>query len=198
MKVPIWKEAEAKFSTITDHYSLAPHNHFVIFETIKLLERPVIMELGVCHGRTSALLAYIAQCREGEYHGIDTFELEGTADEYRAALQALELPFNLHVGSTNGYHPVQPEHRFKACPNWNTPLDVLLIDASHDMPNVQLDCEQWIPHVKPGGIVIFDDWVEGPPGSNHHWGIDYYGNQHTEGWQQLSPPGYKLLIKRRP
>lgn len=192
MADPDWDECYALFSTVDPHYSLGESEHRLIFDLIKDMEAPVIMELGVCHGRTAALLAYVAQCRGGEYHGIDTFELEGSADEFRATMERLGLPAMLHVGTTNG-----AAGRAPACPDWNDPLDVLFIDADHIAGSVELDCQQWIRHVRPGGLAILDDWSIEPPETNPHWGIDHYGNLYTAGWEALTQP-CRLMVRRRP
>jgi len=37
------------------------------------------------------------------------------------------------------------------------PIDVLFIDGDHSYEGVVRDVEAWVPHVKPGGLVMFHD-----------------------------------------
>ena len=38
-------------------------------------------------------------------------------------------------------------------------IDVLYIDGAHDSVSVARDCVLYIPMVKPGGLVFFDDYA---------------------------------------
>lgn len=182
-----WEDIIIKARTINDHYSLDECMQEKIFNLLKdIPEGSVIVELGTAHGKTSAILAYIANHQKGKYHGVDNFSLEGTPEEFRINLDLLGLEYNLHVAKTQELL-------------WDKPIDILLIDAGHDEKNVKPDCEKWIPFVKPGGIVLFDDWDENP--NSAHYNVSKYGELHTKGWEDL---GYvdglekKMKVKRRP
>lgn len=41
---------------------------------------------------------------------------------------------------------------------WTTPIDFLFIDADHTYEGARADLRAWLPHVKPGGIVVFHDY----------------------------------------
>lgn len=43
---------------------------------------------------------------------------------------------------------------------WELPLDVLYIDADHTEEGCRRDFEHYAPFVLPGGLVIFDDYVQ--------------------------------------
>ena len=38
-------------------------------------------------------------------------------------------------------------------------IDMLFVDGSHQYEDVKIDC-QWMQYIKPGGIAVFDDWIE--------------------------------------
>jgi predicted O-methyltransferase YrrM len=39
------------------------------------------------------------------------------------------------------------------------PIRLLLIDADHSYEGVQGDLEAWLPHVAPGGLIVFHDYL---------------------------------------
>lgn len=41
------------------------------------------------------------------------------------------------------------------------PIDLLFHDADHTYDKVKLDLEAWIPHVKPGGLIVLHDYEDG-------------------------------------
>jgi len=49
-------------------------------------------------------------------------------------------------------------HADSAAVKWETPLDFLLIDGCHDEAAVLADCHKFIPHVRPGGSILLDDF----------------------------------------
>jgi hypothetical protein len=40
---------------------------------------------------------------------------------------------------------------------WNRPIAYLWIDGSHQYPDVVQDIDLFVPHVMPGGYIVFDD-----------------------------------------
>jgi predicted O-methyltransferase YrrM len=41
---------------------------------------------------------------------------------------------------------------------WTEPIDYLYIDADHSYASVVADLAAWMPHVKPGGLIVGDDY----------------------------------------
>lgn len=54
---------------------------------------------------------------------------------------------------------VFPYHGFsvEVAKEWKIPLDVCFLDGAHDFDNVTADINAWMPHVKPGGLLIGHD-----------------------------------------
>lgn len=44
------------------------------------------------------------------------------------------------------------------------PIDLLFVDASHSYEAVSADIRQWVHCVKPGGVIVFDDYFDLFPG----------------------------------
>lgn len=40
---------------------------------------------------------------------------------------------------------------------WDTPIDLIFIDADHSYEAVKIDVESWCPHVKSGSLMFFHD-----------------------------------------
>ncbi|MGA9380044.1 MAG: class I SAM-dependent methyltransferase, partial [Phormidium sp.] len=43
-------------------------------------------------------------------------------------------------------------------------LDLVFVDAAHDYDSVKADLLNWYPKIKPGGILLCDDYELGWPG----------------------------------
>lgn len=187
----------AEEEDLNQHYSMGLYKRkFIVDKVIQpalLPKHPLIVELGVCHGSTAVMLAYIAECLGGHYVGIDTWLLEGSM------LSVMEKLVARGLWKDTSTLIEQNTHKAKL-PEWVKPeIDLLIVDAGHDEANVGPDCEIWIPKVAPGGIVVFDDCPEQVNADDPHWAVKHYAEQHTQGWEVLgywNPSG--VLIKRKP
>jgi predicted O-methyltransferase YrrM len=43
-------------------------------------------------------------------------------------------------------------------------VDLIFIDSTHDYDTVSSDIAYWYPRMKPGGIMVFDDYFDMFPG----------------------------------
>lgn len=161
-----WFEVLELARKANDHYSMSEREQELVWELAQTIpEGGFIVELGVCHGKTAVILAAVAQNKGGFYTGIDNFSLEGSLLEVEGLLEdsfgssSRGRFWRLHSANTHdpmwGY--AGEEEILDHCL-----VDLLLIDAGHDYDNVSQDCEIWIPQIRPGGIVIFDDVASGP------------------------------------
>ena len=141
-----WEECHQLMQNFNDHYSLLEPHHKMIYDLAsQIAPGGVAFEIGVCNGRTAALLGYCAREFGFEAHGVDPFILEGNPSEIQRKLNQLNLNYQIHVTRSNDLE-------------WNKPLDLLLIDGDHSDPAVTHDCRKWLPFVKIGGFVILDDY----------------------------------------
>lgn len=158
----VWAEVMEKARKANDHYSLTEREQEFVFElAMGIPEGGLIIELGVCHGKTAVVLANVAEMKQGYYVGVDNWSLEGSWGEVHKLIADTGLPVNswelvdANTHDTDLWTRLFPKDGCQG-------VDLLLIDAGHDEENVTKDCEVWIPKVKPGGIVIFDDVPSGP------------------------------------
>src|SRR5271165_3678981 len=86
-----WDHAEVLMDDFSPEYSVQPIQSRILFDHAVLVSQGgAIVELGVCHGRTSAMFAYLAKHLGFHYYGIDFFGLEGTSAE------AVRNKFRIH------------------------------------------------------------------------------------------------------
>lgn len=179
-----WQEVDKKISSINDHYSMRSDQHKLLFDfAMKVPNGGVILELGVAHGMTAGLFSLVAKQHGLEYYGIDDFSLCGSTTETQAVFDKLGTTGTIIESKTQDA-------------SWNKEVDLLFIDAGHDEANVRPDCEKYVPFVKPGGIVIFDDWAEDDTHVNPHWAVGYYGKIATEGWESINDTIYIRAFRR--
>ena len=198
-----WTQVWKSVKDIDPHYGMNTEQYRTIYDTAMMLpDEPEIVELGVCHGLTAYILATVAQEKKGWYTGIDDYSLEGSAEEVFArfterGLENITL-LSLSTRAASSYFN-SSDFPFEA--------DLLLIDAGHDEVNVSFDCEFYVPLVKVGGYVIFDDYpsinISDSPtpdemAADAHWAVQYYGDKATPGrdWELITRVG-GLVVKRR-
>lgn len=116
----------------------------------------VMVELGVHHGRSACLLAYIAAVKQGKYYGIDHFQCDRSSYietiGYLSERGLTGITAHIIQGATESVH-------------WNpgSVIHFLHIDAGHTDPWVKQDVEKYVPMIPVGGIVAFDDYEKEYP-----------------------------------
>jgi hypothetical protein len=189
-----WEECNSIIQEFRPDYSLLPADHEQIYKyAMEVPAGGVVMELGICYGRTAAILAYCARVKGFEAHGIDAFLLAQNFDVtmLREKLANANLPYTVHYGLTNEI-PVLDRQVI----SWDRPLDLLLIDASHNDPWVTADFKRWIPFIKVGGIGIFDDVELVEDIQSPHHALYLAAHKYTDGWQEEFQDE-RILIRRR-
>lgn len=194
-----WEEVLTLARRANDHYSLTEREQHLLWELVvaEVPEGGLIVELGLCWGKTAVVLALAAKQKQGRYWGLDNWSLEGSYEEVERLLWET-------VGGDDD--PRTPPDWSWALTKGNTgehwdagqPVDFLLIDAGHDEVNVTKDCEMWIPSVAPGGLVAFDDVPSGPGWREHaHHAVREQMEKWTGDWENAASWG-KLWIRRKP
>ena len=123
------------------------------------------VELGVLKGPT--FKAIVTQCSNVNWYGVDVF----TPDKYWLANKITETKDLLKFKPVKWYPELlefckqYPDRAHiirdftnRAYSNFkDKSLDIIFIDASHDMDSVNEDIKLWAPKVKPGGIISGHD-----------------------------------------
>lgn len=183
-----WNDIKGKIESIEIIYSMSTIDQKTIWDLVKDAKKEsVFVEIGIAHGRTAALLTYIADHQGCEYYGIDNFSLGSNANEVRTSLDMRGL---------KNYSIIEAKSQDVG---WHKPIDVLIIDGAHDEPSVKADYEKWLPFVKKGGLVFVDDWGDEV---GAHKGITIWGKEYMKDWKVISKAGSivgsRMEVRRKP
>jgi len=145
-----------------------PQRYGQILDVIKHYQPKKILEVGTWNG-DRAIKMVEAAGGKAFYFGFDLFEeANGETDEYEKnvkkhydvseiemVLDAHKVQHRLVKGNTN-------ETLSDFAENYKTPdIDFAYIDGGHAVETIRSDWENVKKLMKPGGIVIFDDYYEG-------------------------------------
>ena len=189
----LWNDCTKITDSFNKHYSVQPYQKRVIFdEAIQLFWKSTVVELGVCHGHTAAMLAFCCKWSDSKYYGVDFFGLDWVdVNVVRENLRKNDLSGEIIHGNT---HDVGIDWSKKSGGKPN--IDLLFVDAGHDEANVRPDIEIWLPLVRPGGTVIFHDYDDPYDPASAHWAVRFYADLATEGWDRRIVDG--MLVAKKP
>jgi predicted O-methyltransferase YrrM len=114
-----------------------------------------IVEVGSYLGASTAFMAYAATTKGGVVHAVDTWQnesmgAEGLRDTF-AEFHANTRPFEHFIGPHRGRSTdVAKRDAPIAC-------DLLFIDGDHHVEAVIADLQNWLPSLKPGGLLAMHD-----------------------------------------
>ena len=111
--------------------------------------KDVIVEIGVCDGDTTKLLLGNSSC---SVYGIDPIVLDS---KYPSSLGSIEKINKLRRGYSR-FTFIQ-DYSYNVAKTWDKPIDYIFIDGDHAYDSVKQDFNDWLPHVKPGGVIAFHD-----------------------------------------
>jgi hypothetical protein len=146
----------------------------------------MIAELGVNEGRSLSLMLQGTVGRHPSFLLVDTWGSVPPENRFKA--EGLVKAFAVN------YLLMQMKST-EAAKAFDKPLDLIHIDAYHfdNIPDggPSLDCEMWLPKVKPGGVACFHDYNSCFPDVNI--AVDKF----TAGWEDLGVWD-GLAIRRKP
>jgi predicted O-methyltransferase YrrM len=114
----------------------------------------VLLEVGSYLGASACFLAAAAQEIGGQVHCVDTWRNEGMSEGFRDTWQEFRT-------NTERYASLIIPHRGRSVDvagAFNGRLDLLFIDGDHSYEGCRSDALAWLPHLKPGGIIVMHDY----------------------------------------
>ena len=150
------------------------HDKANVLMDIVLNSKPdVIVEIGVFGGKSLIPMAYVLKALgNGIAYGIDPWEatesVQGLEDPINKSWWAQVDHFQILHSLTQKIHDFGLEKRIQLIQktSMDAPLiqeiDILHIDGNHSEQSSYQDVLKWVPLVKKGGWIIFDDinWIE--------------------------------------
>jgi len=136
------------------------HHGPKILELVEQHRPTVCVELGTWLGASAIPVARSIARWGGTLTCVDTWAGDVQAPTTRPAapwmlVSCVRNLMDAGVGATVRLIPATTEH---AAQRWTTPLDYLYVDAAHDYDSVRADLRAWAPHVRPGGLLLGDDY----------------------------------------
>jgi predicted O-methyltransferase YrrM len=146
-------------------------------EILRLVEqhRPkVCVELGTWMGASAIPIARAIRPWGGTLTCVDTWQGLLT---YAPGIMYTAQPWmlvscarNLIDAGVSANIRLIPATTQDAAACWREPIDYLYIDADHSYEAVWADLRAWVPHLKPGGLLLGDDYGSpGYPGLTQAW-----------------------------
>lgn len=150
---------------------------------IKLGPKANAVEIGVQYGRSTTVIGMCAKERGFHFTAIDNWSENDDTKEHVELLliSEMKLPINL---ISQGSVQASKKYRRK--------IDLIHIDGDHSYEGVNADINAWLPKVKKGGFVIFDDY-----GPDSLPGVYKAVGEHSDKLQFLGRFGGKLGLFKK-
>ena len=146
----------------------------------------LVVEIGVDQGRSASILLHNAQKNGSWVVLVDSWSGILVDNMYKAVDMTANFPNakcrvvrELSVDAAEGMKK-----------NWSE-IDLLHIDAHHYKGGVDVDCQVWLPLVRPGGLALFHDYASTFDAVTES--VDKY----TERWEDLGAWD-SLAVRRKP
>jgi predicted O-methyltransferase YrrM len=138
------------------------HHGTKILELIDQHRPKVCVELGTWLGASAIPVARSIRRWGGTLTCVDTWAGDIGA-EPRPAIppppwMLVGYARNLQQSGVSANVRLIPATTQDAAQWWTEPIDYLYIDAAHDYASVRADLAAWVPHVRPGGLILGDDY----------------------------------------
>lgn len=118
--------------------------------------KSTIVEIGVQFGRSSSVIAEVQKDQKFDFYAVDSWaDVESRKAKEHFLNQVVKHGWDLHQYSLDSIEFSKIfDHR----------IDLLHIDGDHSYQGVTADAYAWVPKVKTGGYICFDDYEhEGLP-----------------------------------
>jgi predicted O-methyltransferase YrrM len=166
-------------ATDLEHPAAAPgwfHHGVTILSLINQHQPRVCVELGTWLGASAIPVARAIAPWRGVLTCVDTW----SDDIYHAGDTSpwllVSCARNLVAAGVQNIR-LMPTTTRVAARFWTEPIDYLYVDADHSYEAVREDLETWVPLVRPGGLIVGDDYRnEAFPGVEQAW--DEYEHAH--------------------
>lgn len=167
-----------------------------------------IVEIGSFQGRSTVMLASVASHYGlGPVIAIDPHNSPILFDHETNPEASSYQDFLTSIRAAGVADQVEPRRAYSAdvATSWDKPIRLLWVDGDHSYQGAKKDCDGFLPHLAPGGIVAFHDALNAFPGPIRVFVEDILGSDrfgpagfvHSIAWAQFRPYDGHLFRKRR-
>jgi hypothetical protein len=120
--------------------------------------KPVVcVELGTFLGASAIPVARSIARWRGVLTCVDTWSVDVYHEGQTSPWLLLGCARNLAAAGVTNVR-LMPASTLAAADTWTEPIDYLYVDADHSEEAVRSDLLAWAPHVRPGGLILGDDY----------------------------------------
>jgi predicted O-methyltransferase YrrM len=145
------------------------HSYYLYHYASLLPDNSRIVEIGTAHGASAIVMGMGIRGKNSIILTIDPGMMSQEEASYRKdELSKYEfwkgnldtIMQNIRAARLEGYIIPVPDTSENVVKRWDgRKIDMLFVDGSHTYEDVKKDC-LWMHYVKPGGVAVFDDWIE--------------------------------------
>ncbi|HXD16421.1 MAG TPA: class I SAM-dependent methyltransferase [Vicinamibacterales bacterium] len=131
-----------------------------ILELVERHRPKVCVELGTWQGASAIPVARAIRRWGGTLTCVDTWggDLNGGLGSLQSPWMLLSCVRNMTQAEVSGVIRLISCTTLEAARAWTEPIDSLYVDADHSYEGVRADLRAWVPFVKPGGLILGDDY----------------------------------------
>lgn len=147
-----------------------------------------VVEIGIQFGRSTTTIAEFVKRMEGwTFTAMDSWQEDVSKEAKEHVLkQLVKYNWTLNIWSCTSNDGLQ---------HYRKKIDLIHIDGDHTYEGVMSDCKNWLPKVRIGGYVAFDDYGhDSLPGV--YKAVSEYMNNNKE-WKFIDRYGEKLGVFKR-
>lgn len=120
----------------------------------------MIVEIGCAYGGSS-LLFLLGKKDQTRLHSLDPFIMD-SMDTFQATRDlcytyVVKALADVGKAERSSVWTLIPDYSYNVVEGWESSIDVLFIDGDHAYDAVAQDFNQWLPHVRKGGYILFHD-----------------------------------------
>jgi predicted O-methyltransferase YrrM len=134
------------------------HHGQKILELVEQHQPKVCVELGTWLGASAIPVARAIRRWGGTLTCVDTWAGDICEATAKAPWMLVSCARHIIEAGVGANVRLIPTTTLDAALAWREPIDWLYVDAAHDYDSVRADLVAWVPKVRPGGMILGDDY----------------------------------------